>query len=49
MDGFGTELPLEIVLTTEADGARAESLAAGLLERRLVACVALMPLRSLYR
>ena len=49
MDGSGTEQPLEIVLTTEADGARAESLAAALLERRLVACVALMPVRSLYR
>jgi len=49
MDGSETELPLEIVLTTEADGARAESLAAALLERRLVACVALMPMRSLYR
>jgi periplasmic divalent cation tolerance protein len=49
MDGSGSEQPLEIVLTTEADGARAESLAAALLERRLVACVALMPVRSLYR
>jgi periplasmic divalent cation tolerance protein len=49
MDGSEMEQPLEIVLTTEADGARAESLAAALLERRLVACVALMPMRSLYR
>lgn len=49
MDDAGTNQPLEIVLTTEADGERAESLAAALLERRLVACVALMPIRSLYR
>ncbi|MCS5692723.1 divalent-cation tolerance protein CutA [Cyanobium sp. FGCU-6] len=49
MGGSGTEQTLEIVLTTEVDEARAESLATALLERRLVACVALVPVRSLYR
>lgn len=38
-----------MVLTTEADGERAEALARCLLERRLVACVSLRPVRSLYR
>ncbi len=41
--------PLSLVLTTEADRERAESLARELLERGLVACVNLRPLRSLYR
>lgn len=40
---------LVLVLTTEADRPRAEALAAALLERRLVACVALSAVRSLYR
>ena len=42
------ETPLELVLTSEADGERAEALARTLLERRLVACVSLQPCRSLY-
>ena len=41
--------PLMLVLTTEGDLARAEALAEALLERRLVACVSLQPLQSLYR
>jgi uncharacterized protein involved in tolerance to divalent cations len=40
---------LVMVLTTEADQARAQALAEALLERRLVACVSLQPLLSLYR
>ena len=40
---------LVVVLTTEADQARAQALAEALLERRLVACVSLQPLQSLYR
>ena len=40
---------LVLVLTTEADQARAQALAEALLERHLVACVSLQPLRSLYR
>lgn len=42
------ETPLELVLTSEADPARAETLARSLLERRLVACVSLQPTHSLY-
>ena len=42
-------LRLMLVLTTEADQARAQALAEALLERRLVACVSLQPLQSLYR
>jgi periplasmic divalent cation tolerance protein len=38
-----------LVLTTEADRERAESLARELLERRLVACASLHPVVSLYR
>ena len=38
-----------MVLTAEADSERAEALARVLLERRLVACVSLLPVRSLYR
>ncbi|MFN9869927.1 MAG: divalent-cation tolerance protein CutA [Cyanobacteriota bacterium] len=41
--------PLELVLTTEADQQQAEAMAALLLERGLVACVSLVPVRSLYR
>jgi len=41
--------PLSLVLTTEADRERAESLARELLERGLVACVSLHPVVSLYR
>ena len=40
--------PLMLALTTEADEAKAELLASRLLERRLVACVSLAPIRSLY-
>ena len=40
--------PLMLVLTTEGI-ARAIALAEALLERRLVACVSLQPLQSLYR
>lgn len=38
-----------LALTTEGDAAKAEALARVLLERRLVACVSLRPVRSLYR
>ncbi|MDM7953309.1 MAG: divalent-cation tolerance protein CutA [Cyanobium sp. CZS 25K] len=40
---------LSLVLTTEADGERAEALAQALLERGLVACASLHPVVSLYR
>ena len=40
---------LVLALTTEGDQDRAEALAETLLERRLVACVSLLPQRSLYR
>ena len=40
---------LMLVLTTEADQASAQALAEALLKRRLVACVSLQPLQSLYR
>ncbi len=39
---------LSLVLTTEADPVRAETLARELLERGLVACVSLHPVVSLY-
>ena len=38
-----------LALTTEADAKRAERLAQALLDRHLVACVNLVPIRSLYR
>ena len=38
-----------LALTTEANTERAEALAEALLQRGLAACVALTPLRSLYR
>lgn len=41
--------PLVLALTTEASEAQALALAQALLQRRLVACVSLRPLRSLYR
>jgi periplasmic divalent cation tolerance protein len=41
-------MPLLLVLTTEADDERAGALARELLLRRLAACVALQPVRSLY-
>ena len=41
--------PVLLALTTEADAEKAEALAEALLEQRLAACVALTPLRSLYR
>ena len=40
---------LMLVLTTEADQARAQALAEALLKCRLVACVSMQPLQSLYR
>ncbi len=40
---------LTLCLTTEADPGRARALASALLERRLVACVSLLPIQSLYR
>ena len=43
------ELPLALVLTTEASRERAEALALALLERRVVACVSLLPVQSHYR
>jgi periplasmic divalent cation tolerance protein len=42
------DTPLELVLTGEGSPERAESLALALLERRLVACASLLPVRSLY-
>ena len=41
--------PLTLCLTTEASEAQAEALAQALVERGLAACVALTPVRSLYR
>jgi len=41
--------PVLLALTTEADAEKAEALAEALLEQGLAACVALTPLRSLYR
>ena len=41
--------PLSLCLTTEASEAQAEALAQALVERGLAACVALSPVRSLYR
>ena len=38
-----------LVQTTEADAIKAEALASELLTRRLVACVSLTPITSLYR
>jgi periplasmic divalent cation tolerance protein len=38
-----------VVLTSEANLERAEALAKALLERRLVACVSVLPVRSHYR
>jgi periplasmic divalent cation tolerance protein len=43
------ETTVVLVVTTEADEPRALALARALLERRLVACVSLRPVRSLYR
>ncbi len=40
---------LRLILTTEADQTRAEVLAETLIERRLAACVSLMPVQSCYR
>jgi periplasmic divalent cation tolerance protein len=42
-------IALTLVLTTEADREKGESLARALLERGLVACVSLHPVVSLYR
>ena len=39
---------LLVVLTTEANQAKAEALAAQLLEQRLAACISLQPQKSLY-
>jgi periplasmic divalent cation tolerance protein len=41
--------PLTLCLTTEASESQAEALAQALVERGLAACVALTPVRSLYR
>lgn len=43
------ESAVVLALTTEADEGKAEALARALLDRRLVACVSLRPVRSLYR
>jgi len=48
MDG-GAHETLVLVLTTEASLEKANSLTEALLERGLVACVALMPILSRYR
>lgn len=42
------EQPLELVLTSEANAERAETLVRNLLEQGLVACASLHPVRSLY-
>ena len=42
-------MPVSLVLTTEANRERAETLALALLERGLVACASLHPVVSLYR
>ena len=49
-DGRHEDCPvnLVVVLTTEANQANAEALAAQLLEQRLAACIALQPQQSLY-
>jgi periplasmic divalent cation tolerance protein len=47
--GSEAEAPLVLALTTESSLERAERLARELVERGLVACVALMPVVSLYR
>lgn len=44
----GGDQPLVVVLTSEASAEQAEQLARSLLERRLVACASLLPVRSLY-
>jgi Uncharacterized protein involved in tolerance to divalent cations len=49
MDSRSEAAPITLVLTTEADPERAEALASALVERRLAACVSLMPIRSCYR
>lgn len=49
MDSRSEAMPITLVLTTEADRERAEALASALVERRLAACVSLMPIRSCYR
>ncbi len=41
--------PIAVVLSSEANEERAEALARQLLERRLVGCVSLLPVRSLYQ
>ena len=41
--------PIALVLSSEANEERAEALARQLLEQRLVACVSLLPVRSLYQ
>ena len=41
-------MKLLVVLTTEANQAKAEALAAQLLEQHLAACIALQPQQSLY-
>ena len=49
-DGRCKECPVKllVVLTTEANQAKAEALAAQLLEQHLAACIALQPQQSLY-
>ena len=49
-DGRCKECPVKllVVLTTEANQAKAEALAVQLLEQRLAACIALQPQQSLY-
>ncbi len=40
---------IRLVLTTEADRATAEHLAAALVEREVAACVTMIPVRSMFR
>ena len=49
MDSRSEAALITLLLTTEADRERAEALASALVERRLAACVSLMPIRSCYR
>jgi len=47
--GEGLDCSVCVVLTSEATPERAEALARALLDRRLVACVSVLPVRSYYR
>lgn len=44
-----TDVPIVLVLTTEADESKADALAQALVEQGLAACVSRFPVRSTYR